>query len=81
MTRQHTPLVLVEPISGSQVLPPLALSVSTQSDGYDEAWLQDLIFTHPQAMPVQELDPAYGPLIPICKDSTAGLPGTSMPYS
>jgi hypothetical protein len=66
--RQHTPLVLVEPTSGCRVLAPVSLSVGTQSDGYDEAWLQDLIFTRPQVMPVDELDPAYGPLIPICKE-------------
>lgn len=68
MTRQHTPLVLVEPTSGSRILAPVSLSASTQTGGYDEAWLQDLIFTHPHAMPIDELDPAYGPLIPICKE-------------
>ena len=68
MARQHTPLVLVEPTSGCRVLAPVSLSKGTQSDGYDEAWLQDLIFRHPQALPVGELDPAYGPLIPICKE-------------
>jgi hypothetical protein len=68
MARQHTPLILVEPTSGCRVLAPVSLSATTQSDGYDEAWLQDLIFTQPQAMPVAELDPAYGPLTPICKE-------------
>ena len=66
--RQHTPLVLVETSSGSRVLAPVSLTATKQAEGYDEAWLRDLIFTHPQAMPVQELDPAYGPLIPICKE-------------
>jgi hypothetical protein len=68
MARQHTPLVLVEPTPGSRVLAPISLGASPQSDGYDEGWLQDLIFAHPQAMPINELDPAYGPLIPICKE-------------
>jgi hypothetical protein len=68
MARQHTPLVLVEPTSGCRFLAPVSLCASTQSDGYDEAWLQNLIFTHPKAMPIDELDPSYGPLIPICKE-------------
>jgi hypothetical protein len=46
----------------------VSLSANTQTGGYDEAWIQNLIFSHPQAMPISELDPAYGPLIPICKE-------------
>jgi hypothetical protein len=75
MVRQHTPLVLVEPTSGSRVLSPVSLGATTQSDGYDEAWLQDLIFRHPRAMPINELDPAYGPLIPICKELDTRVAG------
>jgi hypothetical protein len=44
------------------------MSTGIDKGGYDEAWLRDLIFTHPEAIPVHELDPAYGPLIPICKE-------------
>jgi hypothetical protein len=55
-------------------LSPVSLGV-TESDGYDEAWLQHLIFTHPQAVPVNELDPAYGPLIPICKELDTRVAG------
>lgn len=54
--------------SGARILAPVSFSASKKADGYDEAWLRDLIFAHPQAMPVNELDPAYGPLISICKE-------------
>ena len=36
------------------------------SGGYDEAWIRDLVFAHPEAIPVQEIDPSFGPLVPIC---------------
>jgi hypothetical protein len=61
--------------SGSRVLAPVSISASKQADGYDEAWLRNLIFSHPQAMPVNELDPAYGPLIPICKELDTRVAG------
>jgi hypothetical protein len=68
MARQHSPLVSVDPTLGCRILPPASLGAGTHSDGYDEAWLQDLIFKHPTAMPIDELDPSFGPLIPICKE-------------
>ena len=66
--RQHVPLVLVEGDSDTRLLAPVSLTKNAEDGGYDEAWLRDLIFTHPGSIPVPELDPAYAPLIPICKE-------------
>jgi hypothetical protein len=36
--------------------------------GKDEAWLRDMLFDNTDAIPVDEIDPAFGPLIPLCKE-------------
>src|SRR5688572_5879504 len=36
--------------------------------GKDEAWLRDTIFTTPQILPVSEIDPTFGPLVPLCRE-------------
>lgn len=35
-------------------------------DGHDESWLQKLIFWTPQTLPIQEVEPGFGALVPIC---------------
>lgn len=39
---------------------------------YDEKWLQDKIFTNPGALPLKQLDPSFGPLIPVCRELNTG---------
>lgn len=36
--------------------------------GRDEAWLRDLLQSDPRLIPVGELDPSFGPLIPVCTE-------------
>lgn len=36
--------------------------------GRNEAWLRDLLFEHPELLPIREIDPSFGPLIPLCKE-------------
>ena len=35
---------------------------------YDESWLQALLYSHPQALPIDEIDQSYENLIPICRE-------------
>lgn len=35
---------------------------------FDESWLQDFIFTHPEVVPVAEIEPVFGGLIPVCRE-------------
>ena len=37
-------------------------------DGRDESWLRDTILTHPQILPIADIDPTFGPLIPMCSE-------------
>jgi hypothetical protein len=34
-------------------------------DTYDEAWLQRLLHRHPRSLPIEELEPGIGRIIPI----------------
>lgn len=42
---------------------------------YTESWLQNLLYRHPQCLPVGELDEAYEVIVPLCleMDTDAGL--------
>ena len=64
-SRQHAPLILIDS-HGSRRLPLISRQASAASGGYDEASIRDLIFAHPEAIPVQEIDPSFGPLVPVC---------------
>jgi hypothetical protein len=33
-----------------------------------ESWLRDTLFDNPEIIPTDDIDPAFGPLIPICKE-------------
>lgn len=35
---------------------------------FDEAWLRDFIFAHPEVLPVNEIEPVFDGLIPICTE-------------
>lgn len=36
--------------------------------GRDEAWLRDALLQHPDLLPVRDIDPSFGPLIPLCRE-------------
>lgn len=39
-----------------------------ETSGRDEKWLRDTLFMHPELLPVRDIDPAYYPLIPLCRE-------------
>lgn len=46
----------------------ISLKQRGTEDNYDEKWIQDLIYEHPNLLPVEELEPAALPLIPVCRE-------------
>ena len=40
----------------------------TQNELYDERWLQELIFKNPSLLPLDQIEPGLGELIPICME-------------
>ena len=45
----------------------------------DERWLQSTLFQHPELLPINAIDPAFGPIIPLCRElSVAGQRKTTV---
>ena len=42
--------------------------VGSGRDRYDENWLQELLFRKPEILPVGEIDSAFAPVIPLCRE-------------
>lgn len=42
--------------------------ISLNSDIYNEQWIQDVCFQSPNILPVEEIEPAFSGMIPICKE-------------
>jgi hypothetical protein len=65
--RQHAAPIFIanlDEIDSAQVLDrePFA------ADGYDESFLQTLIHRFPEILPVSEIEPAFGTLLPVCRE-------------
>ena len=39
-----------------------------RDEGEDEKWLQQIIHRHPEILPIEELEPAYQPVVPACME-------------
>lgn len=65
--------VLVGVDRTAEALKPVPLSQKGEH-AYDEAWLQRLLFDHPEALPITEIDVSFAPLVPLCMemDTPAG---------
>ena len=63
-------LIRLDPVgsSQSQTLKRVPLGTSATSGGLDEARLRDLLFLHPQSLPITAIDPAYGGAVAVCKE-------------
>jgi len=65
---QFAPMVLIGAGTESSLLKPVRFQATKGAGVYDEAWLQNLLFAHPEAIPVDEVDASFGPLVPICME-------------
>lgn len=49
----------------------MSLTAKKNQDGmhlYNEGWIQELIHKHPDLLPVRELEPAFHPIFPVCRE-------------
>jgi len=68
---QFTPIVLVsseDPDTTPVELQPLPLRSGPSGEGYDESFIQELFFHNPGALPIREIDGAFGDLAPVCME-------------
>jgi hypothetical protein len=40
--------------------------------GKNEAWLRDMLLGEPGLVPIDDIDPAYGPLLAVCTELKTG---------
>lgn len=64
------PLIITTP-GTSTALKRIPLAQGSEGS-FPEAWLQNALFAHPQCLPVREIDPHIGDLIPICTEIETG---------
>jgi hypothetical protein len=75
MSRQHSPLILINENEPSRTLPAAPIRAATGPGGYNEEWIKNLLFKHSEAIPVGEIDSSFGPLIPVCTELNCGEAG------
>ncbi len=42
--------------------------ISLGKNNYNEEWIQDLCFNHPNLLPINEIEPSFCDMVPICKE-------------
>jgi hypothetical protein len=57
------PFLVSEDASGQRLQP-----IESKKKVYDEAWLQELLRTQPDVLPVREIEPIFHPMIPIGRE-------------
>ena len=60
--------VLVAADGSSFQLSKVPLSGESSLGLYSEDWLQNLLYKHPQALPIAEIDDSFSDLVPICRE-------------
>lgn len=53
---------------GASALTQSLKRVRFQTGEYSERWLQELIMRHPSLLPIEQMEPAFAPAIPICME-------------
>ena len=73
MTSAFSRPILVRKDKTSVALNQVPVTHKGQSQ-YDEAWLQQLLYRHPDALPISEIDDSFSGIIPLCieMDTPAG---------
>jgi hypothetical protein len=61
-----TPLVISS--VGVAKLEKIPLANSKDGNGYDEDWIQRIVFENPECLPVNEIDSTYRNIIPVCME-------------
>ena len=68
--RRYGQTVYLPKLKGSRAVPLRRRRLEARSGvgGYDENWLQQLLFETPEVLPIAEIDPAFAPAVPLCRE-------------
>jgi len=61
------PVLFNADLTVCELLRPVSL---TGENNFKEVWLQRVLYTHPETLPIGEIDAAFLPLIPLCMEMT-----------
>lgn len=67
--------LILEPTTGEGGARRLQRTAFRDGLGHDEKWLQRLLFENPSAVPIDEIDPSSGTMIPLCREFPIAKPG------
>jgi hypothetical protein len=63
------PLPILISVQGSEtLLERIPLNGTCGTSAYNEDWLQDLLYKHPQSLPIAEINSSFVGLVPICRE-------------
>jgi hypothetical protein len=66
--RDGKPLWVVEDQGTAKALDRADMSANVASGQYDEAWLQALLHSHPEIIPIGQIESDFTDLIPLCRE-------------
>ena len=69
MSSKYGGLFYIQDLSsgtGAARLERVSLTGKSGAGGYDEGWLQQMLASHPQAMPIAEIEPVLEGAVPVC---------------
>lgn len=78
-TSYATPLI-VRPDQVSVPLKRVPLARTESAEVYSEDWLQDLLYRHPLALPVGEIDESFQGLVPVCREMDTPVGSVDVVY-
>ncbi|UGA42434.1 hypothetical protein HU230_0029635 [Bradyrhizobium quebecense] len=64
--RDGAPLIITD--GRASPLSRVDLSAKLVPGRYDEAWLQKLLFDHPELLPIEQIEPGFGDVVPLCRE-------------
>ena len=69
MKNQYSRPSLVQSSKNPESLPLHRVKLQRRTEvGFSEDWLQKLIFSNPEIIPVSEVEDIFQPLIPVCRE-------------
>lgn len=68
MVNQYATPVLIGPDGSECPLTRTPLDVGGRASGYDESWLQDILFRHPACLPISEINQSFLGLVPLARE-------------
>lgn len=68
LQQPSTPVLITSNPEGSSSQRLVRLDLTASSGEYDESLIRDLIFEHPVALPIEEIDLTYSGLVSVCTE-------------